>query len=45
VIENKALARSLYDGSQIDQFIPAEFYQTVAEIIHYLHAAKLKVSL
>jgi flagellar biosynthetic protein FlhB len=45
VIENKALARSLFDGSQIDQFIPAEFYQTVAEIIHYLHEAKLKVSL
>jgi flagellar biosynthetic protein FlhB len=45
VIENKALARSLYDGSQIDQFIPAEFYRTVAEIIHYLHEAKLKVSL
>jgi flagellar biosynthetic protein FlhB len=42
VIENKALARSLYDGVEIDQFIPAEFYQTVAEIIHYLHDAKLK---
>jgi flagellar biosynthetic protein FlhB len=42
VIENKPLARSLYDGVEVDQVIPAEFYQTVAEIIHYLHEAKLK---
>jgi len=42
VIENRALARSLYDGVEVDQFIPAEFYKTVAEIIHYLHEAKLK---
>src|SRR3954453_20133274 len=42
VIENRALARALYDGVEVDQFIPAEFYQTVAGIIHYLHEAKLK---
>jgi flagellar biosynthesis protein FlhB len=45
VIENKALARSLYDGVEVDQFIPAEFYRSVAEVIHYLHEAKLKTRL
>jgi flagellar biosynthetic protein FlhB len=36
VIENKALARSLYDAVQVDQMIPPPFYRAVAEIIHYL---------
>ncbi len=38
VIENKPLARALYDKVEIDQQIPAEFYRAVAEIIHYLHS-------
>ena len=37
VVENKPLARALYDKVEIDQQIPAEFYRAVAEIIHYLH--------
>jgi flagellar biosynthetic protein FlhB len=45
VVEDKALARSLYDGVAVDQLIPVEFYRAVAEIIHYLHETKLKVSL
>ena len=36
VIEDKPLARSLYDAVEVEQMIPAEFYKAVAEIIHFL---------
>jgi flagellar biosynthesis protein FlhB len=36
IVENKTLARSLYDTTEIDQLIPKEFYKAVAEIIIYL---------
>jgi flagellar biosynthetic protein FlhB len=45
VVEDKPLARALYDGVEVDQIIPVDFYRAVAEIIHYLHEAKLKVRL
>ena len=45
VVEDRALARSLYDGVEVDQLIPVEFYRAVAEIIHFLHEAKLKTAL
>ncbi len=38
LIENRPLARSLYDQVEIDQQIPPEFYRAVAEIIHYLNS-------
>ena len=38
IIENKTLARTLYDATQVDQVIPPEFYKAVAEIIIYLDA-------
>ena len=38
VIENKALARALYEAVQIDQVIPAEFFRPVAEIIYFLQS-------
>jgi flagellar biosynthetic protein FlhB len=37
VIEDKALARSLYDRVEIDMMIPPEFYRAIAEIIHFLN--------
>ncbi|HEY1735388.1 MAG TPA: EscU/YscU/HrcU family type III secretion system export apparatus switch protein [Methylovirgula sp.] len=37
VVEDKALARSMYDSVEVDQMIPPEFYRAVAELIHYLH--------
>ena len=37
VIEDKPLARSMFDVVEVDQMIPAEFYQAVAEIIFYLN--------
>jgi flagellar biosynthetic protein FlhB len=40
VIENKALARALYDAVQVDQVIPSEFFRPVAEIIYFLQSRK-----
>jgi flagellar biosynthesis protein FlhB len=40
VVEDKALARSMYDVAQIDRMIPAEFFRPVAEIIYFLHSRK-----
>ncbi len=36
VVENKSLARSLFNATEIDQLIPSEFYKAVAEVIIYL---------
>jgi flagellar biosynthesis protein FlhB len=36
VVEDKLLARSLYDKVEVDQLIPPEFYRAVANIILYL---------
>lgn len=38
IVENRPLARSLYDQVELDQQIPPEFYRAVAEIIHYLNS-------
>jgi len=38
VVEDKALARSLYESVEVDQMIPPEFYRAVAELIHFLQA-------
>jgi flagellar biosynthetic protein FlhB len=40
VIENKALARALYEAVQVDQVIPPEFFRPVAEIIYFLQSQK-----
>jgi flagellar biosynthesis protein FlhB len=40
LIENRPLARALYDQAEVDQMIPAEFYRAVAEIIHFLQVRK-----
>jgi flagellar biosynthetic protein FlhB len=37
VIEDKALARSMYDHVEVDMMIPAEFYRVIAELIHFLN--------
>jgi flagellar biosynthetic protein FlhB len=36
VVEDKPLARSLYDSVEADRMIPPEFYRALAEIIHFL---------
>jgi flagellar biosynthetic protein FlhB len=38
VVEDKALARSMYDSVEVDHPIPPEFYRAVAELIHFLYA-------
>ncbi len=40
VIEDKALARSLYAKVEVDQMIPAEFYRAIAEILIRLQARR-----
>lgn len=34
IVEDRPLARSLYDAAQVDQPIPPEFYHAVAELVH-----------
>lgn len=36
LVENRALARALYAGSEIDRPIPVEYYAAVAEVISYV---------
>jgi flagellar biosynthetic protein FlhB len=36
VVEDKVLARSLYDKVEVDQVIPPEFYRAVANVILYI---------
>jgi flagellar biosynthetic protein FlhB len=38
IIEDKVLARSMYESVEVDRMIPPQFYRAVAEVIHYLHA-------
>jgi flagellar biosynthetic protein FlhB len=38
IVEDKALARSMYDSVEVDRMIPAEFYRAVAEIIYFLQS-------
>jgi len=38
IVEDKSLARSMYDGVGVDRPIPPEFYKAIAEIIHILYA-------
>jgi flagellar biosynthetic protein FlhB len=42
VITDKPLARALYDGVEIDQVIPPEFYRAIAEIIYFLYSRDAK---
>jgi len=37
VVEDKPLARSLFQSADINQFIPVELYQAVAEILAYVY--------
>ncbi len=38
VVEDKALARSMYDRVDVDMMIPPDFYRAIAEIIHFLNS-------
>jgi flagellar biosynthetic protein FlhB len=40
IIEQKPLARALYKNVEIDQFIPADLYHAVAEMLAYVYRLK-----
>jgi flagellar biosynthetic protein FlhB len=40
IVEQKSLARALYKSVEIGQFIPAELYRAVAEILAYVYRLK-----
>lgn len=42
IIENPALARSLYTQLEVEQEIPSEFYKAIAEIFSYVFELKKK---
>lgn len=42
IVENKPLARALFDNVEIEQEIPLEYYQAVAEVISYVYKLKGK---
>lgn len=37
IMEDKALARSMYDHVEVDRSIPPEFYKAVAQLFYYLY--------
>jgi flagellar biosynthesis protein FlhB len=41
VIENKPLARAMYEKVEINAMIPQEFFKAVAEMIHFLQMRKV----
>jgi len=43
IMENKPLARALYDKVDIGGFVPAELFQAVAEVLAYVYRIKKKV--
>jgi flagellar biosynthetic protein FlhB len=40
IVEDKLLARSMYDAVEVDSPIPPEFYKAVAELVHILYAKR-----
>jgi flagellar biosynthesis protein FlhB len=37
IVEDKPLARAMYDAVEVGQWIPAEFYRAVAKILHHIY--------
>nr|WP_245690332.1 flagellar biosynthesis protein FlhB [Sporolituus thermophilus] len=44
VVENKPLARALYDSVEIGETVPPELYQAVAEVLAYVYRLKKRLS-
>ena len=42
MIEDKPLARSMYDAVEVDRPIPAEFYRVVAELLYFFYYSKVE---
>jgi len=43
ITENRPLARALYETVEVNHYIPAELYQTVAEVMAWVYSNKDKV--
>jgi flagellar biosynthesis protein FlhB len=41
VLENKPLARAMYEKVEVNATIPQEFFKAVAELIHFLQMKKV----
>jgi flagellar biosynthetic protein FlhB len=44
IVENKALARALYQTADIGEYIPFELYQAVAEVLAYVFKLKRRLA-
>ncbi len=42
IVENKPVARALFATAEEDEFIPADLYRAVAEILAYVYKLKKK---
>jgi flagellar biosynthetic protein FlhB len=40
IVENPPLARELYKSVEVDQVIPEQFYQAVAEVLAFVYRSK-----
>ena len=40
IVEDKPLARALYDAVEVDKWIPPEFYRAVAKVLYVLYSRK-----
>jgi len=43
MVENRPLARALYDQVEIGEEVPEEFFKAVAEILAYVYRIKRKI--
>ena len=43
MVENRPLARAMYDQVEIGQRIPDEFFKAVAEVLAYVYRVKRKI--
>lgn len=43
MVENRPLARSMYDQVEVGQRIPDEFFKAVAEVLAYVYRIKQKI--
>ena len=43
VVENRPLARSLYNQTELGQAIPEQFFKAVAEILAYVYRIQRKI--
>ena len=44
VVENKPLARALYAAAEVDQEIPYDLFQGVAQILAYIYSLKRRTA-